>query len=476
VIFWKKHPALLLAISLLLGAAASLFSSFLFAILWAFYLIYLRKIPSLLAMTAIAIYAWLLYGKAPLLESPVETRALFSIHSVHTHHSPFQKRRLYQGTIYLKEGAFPCSIYGKGKEIPSAACDYIVRGKLQQRAPYEYLLQPKEWKAVKNSWSIAEVRHKTKERIRKFMHQKLSRRPAIFLSSLITGEIEERSLRYELGKLGLQHILAVSGFHFGILIAFSSFFLSCFLPRFPKYLILMIAINAYFLFIGALPAVQRSWLSAQLYLTAKCLRKQTTGLNLLGCAMALELCLNPLICSNIGFQLSFLSCGGILLLHPLFEPFLRTYLPKRDKEQIGDLSYFSKHAYLLSLFLRQSISLMLSVNCALAPLILYHFHQFPLLSLFYNLFFPFGAALALIFLLISITLQFLIPPLASPFFALANAITNQLLDLASYPPSSLDYCLSVSHFPAWILPVYLSCLFCFAIHKKQTFSPLATMN
>jgi len=469
--FWRENPALLVGLSLTWGASSFLFWqtpwNYIFILLWSIYLLFLRKTTFILIIAFSFCYSWMLYGKAPILTSAVQTTALFSIDSLQAHHSPFQKGLVYKGTIYLKEGAFPCSIYYRGKEPPKAVHDYVVQGKLQQRGPYDYIFAPKKWKGKEKSRSLAQVRYETKEAVRKFLHKKLSSRSAKFLGSLITGDVEDRQLRYEFGRLGLQHILAVSGFHFGILIAFCAFILNFFLPRFWKYIVLMIAIHIYFFFIGPLPAVARSWFAAELYLTAKLLKRQPTGLNLLGCAMALEVCFNPLICGNIGFQLSFLSCGGILLFHSFFEKKLRSYLPKRNAEEIGELNYLSKHAYFFSCFLRQSISLTLAVNCFIGPLLLYHFHQFPLLGLFYNLFFPSFVGVVLSLLLLSLSSQLFFTPLSSYLFSLTDWTTTHLLDLASHPPSKLDYSILMSHLPVWSIPLYLFLLFCLSLRVKE---------
>lgn len=471
--FWREHPALLLALSFCIGTSSFLFWetpwNFLFPLLWSLYLIYLRRPLLLLSLVGSIVYAAFLYGSAPILENPKQLEVFFSIHSIQSHHSPFHKGLLYKGEIYLKEGIFPCSIYHRGIDPPKATHDYFIQGTLKQRGPYDYSLSPKKWIPRNKNWKLVELRHQMKESLRKFLKKNLSAKSAMFLGSLITGDVEDRQLRYDFGRLGLQHILAISGFHFGVLIAFCSFFLSFAFSRFWKYVILIAAINIYFIFIGALPAVQRSWLTAGLYLCAKLFHRQTTGLNLLGCAMLLELCLNPLVSANIGFQLSFLSCAGILILHPVFEKALRIWLPKRTPDEIGELSYFSKHGCLFSSILRQALSLTLSVNCTILPVLLYHFHQFPLLGLFYNLFFPFLVSAALFMLLLSLSCQLLFPLLTPYLFSLTDWITTQLLNLASHPPLQLDYSLWVTSFPAWIIPFYLFILFSVPILTNRDF-------
>lgn len=440
--FWLRHPGLLVGLTFLIGVS-TLFGS----LFWALYLGWLRKWPQLLLLPLSFFYAASL---SPPQHINSTTKAIFSIHSLQPHNSPFHKGLQYKGTLYLPEGPIACCIYTQ-KHHP-ANTDYLLTGTLSSHG-----FKPKEWVPLPNTWSLAEFRYQMKERLKTFLHEKLSTpRAATLLSSLLTGDVEDRSLRYEFGRLGLQHILAISGFHFGLLIAFCSFFLTLFLPEKPKLIFLLICITLYFLFIGPSPAVQRSWIAATLYLLAPLLNRRTNGLNLLGVALAIEVLLDPFVYSNIGFQLSFLSCGGILLFHPLIEKSLRPLLPKRDAFQIMHLSLLYKHLHLASATLRQTLSLGLSVNLALFPLLLYHFHQFPFLSLLYNLFFPFLISLSLFALLISFALPFLFP--------LTNWFTAQILTLAAYPPLALDYVIAIKNIPYWTIPIYLFALFLFTIH------------
>lgn len=467
-LFWQEQPALLLALSLLIGTSSYLFwsfpLSFLWPLLWASYLLFLRSWPSLIILFAGILYAHLLFSSSPQNTDI----GYFSIACKSPHHSPFQKGLVYKGALYIDNQKVPCSVHHLGEGIP-AHCDYILRGKLIKSDSYSYFFKAKEWTAVENTFSLAELRYKAKESLRRFLDQKLHRfRVASFLSSLITGDVEDRSLRYEFNRLGLQHILAISGFHFAILIAFCSYFLSLFLPYRSKLIVLLLAINLYFLFVGSVPAVQRSWLTALLYLVGKLLYRHSTGLNLLGVALFIEVLLDPLVASQLGFQLSFLSCVGILLFSPLFDNFASPPDPK-------NLTFLSQHFYLFSLFIRKGLKLNLAVNLAILPLILYHFHQFPLLSLLYNLFFPLLVSIALFTLMLALLLHLLFPLLALPLFTCIDFFTAQLLDLVSYPPLVLDYSLRLLNLPAWTIPLYLFGFFWLSITYKPS-SPFSLTN
>ncbi len=460
--FWEENPALLFGLSLLIGSSGALFWeppwNWIFPLLWSVYLLFLKKGPALAL-----VIGGMLYGSAiqpPPLPSG-DTTAYFSLSSLQPYASPFHKGFLYKGTIHLKEGSAPCAISSIGFERPRADRDAIVTGRLSQRDAANYAFKAKTWTPVENSFSLAEFRFRMKEKLRVYLEKKLpSPRTAAFLGSLITGDVEDRSLKFDFGRLGLQHILAISGFHFAILIGFCTFFLNFLLPNRWKYGVLLVAIHLYFLFVGSMPAVQRSWLTAELYLIGKLIGRHTTGLNLLGIALLVEMLIDPLAAAHLGFQLSYLCCFGILLFFPPFERALRRLLPKRKPAEYKSLSLPARHASLLCSFLRQSFAIGFAVNLAIFPLLLFHFHRFPLLSLLYNLFFPFLVGGALFLLLLSLLCPLLFP--------ITDFYTSQLLELASYPPIALDYSLTLSSLPAWPLPFYLFALFCLSFVLKNS--------
>lgn len=476
--FWQEHPALLYGVCLLVGTSCALFASFpwngLFLLGFCGYLLALR-FPWLSLLVLLSfVYSYFLYLPSP---SNSPSTVYFSISSLQPHQTPFQKGLLYKGSFFIEGRSYPGSVSFSDPSHPPAYCDYLLMGKLIPKSDYEYSFKPKEWVPVENTFSLAEWRYQKKEAFRKFLQKKLpSPKTSIFLSSLITGDVEDRLLRFEFGRLGLQHLLAISGFHFGLLLAFCSFFLRLFFPPRVNWLLLLLLLNLYFLFVGTSPAVQRSWLTAELYLLSKLLNRQTTGLNLLGVALCAELLLHPLNSCHVGFQLSYVSCLGILLFYPRFEESFASLFPKRGTKERNRLSFAAKHGALLSSFLRQAFSITCAVNVALVPFLLYHFHQFPWLSLIYNLFIPFLVGVALFFLLLALTMHLLWPPLASYLFMGTDFFTRQLLDFVSYPPSPLDFVLYIPSFPGEVLWIYLAFLLYVGIQIRQKKELLLSMD
>jgi len=467
-LFWQEHPALLWGLSYLAGVGAALFGLPLwFSGLWFVYVVVCKQWRSTLLWLAAFGCSWLLYGSLPQFSEPVPCKARFSISNIQAHQSPFFRDLLYRGTLYLEGHSFPCTMSIK-KDRPVASQDFLVDGVLHQRGPFDYTFKPKSWEPVPNSWSLAEFRYQTKQHLRSFLHNKLHRpRTASFLYSLVSGEVEDRQLRYEFGRLGLQHILAISGFHFGLLMASFSAGLGLFLSRQWKWGLMLVCATAYFVFVGSSPAVQRAWIGACLFLTSKLLGRPASAINLLGGALLIELIIDPLVAVNLGFQLSFGSCFGILLFHRGFDQTLEILFPKRSFIVSASLPPLSKFLFLLSSFLRKALALTLAVNTAILPLLLYHFGKFPGLSLVYNLFYPLFVSFALLGLVIACTGFLLFGLLSTPAFALLDWWTDQLLALVSYPPLVLDRYLYVQNFSPHVVLAYVFALLLAGIYVSN---------
>lgn len=451
----------MLALSLLWGISCYLYPSevLFFAAIW---LIYLLVIGSSSGISLLLIgwgYAFFLYAGAPSAESRIPIEGIFCISSLQPHSSPFHKDLLYKGTLYTPH-PIACSFCLPIKNRLKADKDYWVSGSLMERGTLQYTFKLKQSKPLPASrYRWAEKRYQYKERFRTFLQRTTSPKSASLLGSLITGDVEDRLLRYTFNRTGLQHLLAISGFHFALLITLLSGLFKMTLPRVIHVYFLLGALTLYFLFVGSAPAIFRSFCTAFLYFLGKILHRRSTALNLLGGAMLLELLIDPLVCSQIGFQLSFVSCASLLIFFPTLNKLLQRLLPKREISELATMSPFSSVGYLLCSFFRSSLCVTLAVNLALLPLLFTHFHTFSLLSLIYNLFFPLAISGSLFLLLISLALYLLCAPLGQFFLSVTDFWTLQLLELLSYPPLFLERCWHINDLPAWVCIGYLLVIF-----------------
>lgn len=259
--------------------------------------------------------------------------------------------------------------------------------------------------------------------------------------------------------------MAISGFHFALVALMLNFGLRFFLPEKKASITLVILLTLYFIFLGASPSILRAWVMASLYFSGKILERQARALNSLGAALIVVLIFDPLSLMTIGFQFSFLVTAAILIFTSPIESALQTILKKRSLKELVDMSPADQHGYILSNALRQILALTLAVQVVVIPLSLFWFQKFPILSLLYNMFFPFFASLSLFLLILGLSI-FWLPPLASLIHGVNNAYTNWVLNLAYHLPMSLDLWIRVEMISLIFVVGYLCLLFAGGIYIK----------
>lgn len=217
-----------------------------------------------------------------------------------------------------------------------------------------------------------------------------------FITSLLIGEKTSNNLSSTFRRIGCSHLLAISGFHFGLIAFFAHCILLPFFSLKPRMCLLMLTLFCYLLFIGSAASALRAFLFSFVYTFAPIFERKNSPINTLGIALGLSICIAPLKVLDIGFQLSFLATAAILLFY------------KPIKQCIVGTASFKPWRFLLD-----AIALNLAVHLALFPVMLAIFHQLPLHSFLYNLFFPQMTALSLLaffsFLLLHPVLFFLTP-------------------------------------------------------------------
>lgn len=355
---------------------------------------------------------------------------------------------------------------------PEANSDYQVTGTLKTTKKGGYLLAPSKeapWLQVHGTWSPAEWRYLSKSYVSSWIADHIaSARAGSFLSGIATGDFDDRLLSFELARFGVQHIMAISGFHFGILAAILGLVLRALFGVRLATISLLGLMTAYFCFIGPSPSVARAWITIAIALLAQLWQSKGHALNSLGVALLIVLIANPLSINNLGFQFSFLATAAILLGYPAFNEGLHALWRKRPLANALQLSKRGQHGYYLLSLTRQSLALTLAVHLVAIPLTLYHFHKFPIMSLLYNLFFPFLVSISMLLLILAALLA-IIPPAASLLNGLNTYFTDMTLNLTFHMPPSVDYAVrifSCSH--EWvILYTTLVCSLLIALHMRD---------
>lgn len=257
--------------------------------------------------------------------------------------------------------------------------------------------------------------------------------------------------------------MAISGSHFALLIYLLSFFLHRFFTKRKTLVALLFFVNLYFLFIGPSPSIQRAYLMSQVFLIAQILSKRNQSLNSLGVSLFFALLIDPLIVQDIGFQLSFLCTGALILGTPLFSDLFSKIFKKREEAP----SFLHQVGYKTSALLREALALSCAINLWIFPLLLFDFSKFPLLSLLYNLFFPFLSFIPMLLLIASLLVHALLPFAAPLCYAITTFATKAIVDIVLYPPTSLEMTIYFQHLPLEILPLYWSLLLLGFIYWRE---------
>ena len=493
--FWRLHPALLYALSALLGLHAALhwnalllipFFTLFFPLLIGFKISHERLRSrlgiALLFMLASYSYVSAVYQFPELPEEGIEGLGHLRISSVKAVKTAFHSGWKYSGTIrsFRAEAGKPSIAQGIPVSVsmpikekmnrPLANCDYLVFGTLMLTDSGQYILStnPEDpWRPIPGTWSLVEIRYQAKAWLKGYLVSRIKgMRAANFLSGIATGEFDDKIIQFEFSRFGLQHIMAVSGFHFGIIAAMLNLFFRCALSRKQTAVLMILALTAYFIFLGCSASIMRAWITIIVVFVAGLLNKKSSALNTLGVALLVIFFADPLQCRTIGFELSFLSTAAILFFFLGCDLLMQKVWLKRPLSHAVQMDRGSQHAILALSFLRQAIALTIAVHLVALPMMLFYFQKFPVMSLLYNLFFPFLVSISMLLLLLGLFCELLLPPAAALMHAANTHYTQFVLNLAFNMPPAVDLFWQSALSEAFVV-IYLCCLLCGGIWLKS---------
>jgi competence protein ComEC len=171
--------------------------------------------------------------------------------------------------------------------------------------------------------------------LRALAHRMQSRLSALFARSGMTGsELEivkaillgdddtmEPELKASYAAAGVSHILCVSGMHVGVIFMILNFLLRPLdlfkSTRYLKALLILLVIWLYAHITGLSPSVTRSATMFTFVTIGQLIQRNTNVFHSLLASLWILLVVNPLLLFELGFQLSYLAVGGIVLLQPL---------------------------------------------------------------------------------------------------------------------------------------------------------------
>ncbi|MEH7223186.1 DNA internalization-related competence protein ComEC/Rec2 [Bacillus sp. JJ1566] len=247
-------------------------------------------------------------------------------------------------------------------------------------------------------------------------------------------------------SLGLIHLLAISGIHVSLMTGMFYFLCIRFgLTRESTAILLLCLLPAYILIAGGSPSVIRSVLMCMLLFATILWWKKASMLDVISFVFIMMLAFNPYFLFNVGFQLSFMVSGSLILSSRV--------IFKHYSNAIASLFAVS--------FLSQIASL---------PILLFHFFEFSLLSLPLNmLYVPLYSVIILPFALFTVFLLGIFEPIGQIFAAILSWMMEFLNQVTVWVSQSSFSVLTLGKPGLILMILYCGTIFYFLVcwEKKK---------
>ncbi|MBB6109628.1 competence protein ComEC [Mucilaginibacter lappiensis] len=244
-----------------------------------------------------------------------------------------------------------------------------------QNIYYQVFLFPGQYKLLKHDTGNPFIAYalKLRQQMVVLFRQKLHDPNAIAVAStLILGYKADLSndILQAYSKTGTIHVLSVSGAHVAIIYLLMQWMLS-FLNRYKygrllKMTIMILLISYYAMLTGFSPAVCRAAVMISMVIIGNTFVRHISMLNILAISALLLLLYDPFFITDVGFQLSYLSVVGLIVLQPVVYEWFKFKNKWADK-------------------LWALCSVSIAAQVITFPLSAYYFHQFPVYFLLSNL-------------------------------------------------------------------------------------------
>lgn len=344
------------------------------------------------------------------------------------------KGRLDRAPLPANPGDFNYRAYLERKGIIAVLTADTVPGILEQKRDARYLLP--------------QLLASARLRIENGIVRSVPPEQAVLLRGFLLGSTDEITPedRQIYQRTGVMHLFAVSGLNVGfVLLLFIAAARLLHLLRVPAFLFVTLGIWCYAALTGFPPSVTRAAVMGTVGLGASLWQQRQHLLNSLALAALLILLADPAALLDPGFQLSFAATWGITSLSRHLD-FLFPFLEGNR----------------LLLDCREVITVSLAAQLAVLPLCALYFQLVPVFGLLANILVVPLAGVVVNLGLAGMLLGLLLPPLATPFFVAAGALTIPIQGLLKQLVGVPGISLAVPQPSLWLLIAWYPLLVSFS--------------
>lgn len=475
--FWTQYPALFYALLALQGAYFFFFPSLLCcipltALLYPWIPLKQLRQPILGTLVFLSSAAFVAFLHASPLASGITSigEGTLRVRSTRVENRFFGGQKIYQCDLLSWNSdrfrSLPCEVRSRDLRTIPLNTEYHVKGKLREKQGKIVLTasHPDRWVAGAPTSSLVEWRMSLHKAVSDWFSERMGAKPGRFMFALVTGQSDLPDVQEQMGSLGLLHLLAISGFHFTLITSFLRRFFSLFLTCKHAEACIILTSTCYVCLLGPSPSILRGWIMCSANGAATILDKKHHPLNALGVAIIATLLYDPWFARAPGFVLSFCITAAILIFGASTNEFFAIIFQRRKSSACEQMPWWECVGCVLSALCRTSLAIGVAVNLVALPLTLYYFHKFPLMGLFYNLFYPPLVGIALFLCCLGCCCGWC-PPLAHAVHHWNGAYVQQLLDLLAISPKDVPLSLEAESVPTYAVALWLMVLFAYGVQR-----------
>jgi len=235
-----------------------------------------------------------------------------------------------------------------------------------------------------------------------------------------TSNINEE-LKEDFQVLNISHILAVSGTHIGYIVIGISGFIGNHLGKRKTKFVIIIILFMYMLVTGFSASIVRATIMGIISISSKLIHRKNDIATTISLSLLLLLIDNPFVITNIGLQLSYLGTIAIVIFNKTIFGILINIGKKEEKFK----NRLDRKIDKLVFKIKEIISITLSAQIIIFPVMIYHFNLFGTYFLIANFWTSILSGPLILIGFLNLLLSYIFMPLANT----VSIITNLLIDI-----------------------------------------------